>query len=218
MNGLCAVNGCEQIGRLINGVCGMHNYRMKTWGFYGPAESIRPRGRICDVDGCQEKRHSRGLCREHYSRWSRYGDPLGRPSARPRRSCTFGGCSARHWARGYCRKHYRRWHANGTPEPRGPEDRFWAQVEKRGPDECWLWVGATLKGYGRGNWNGEHYYAHRKSWELANGPIPDGLYILHACDNPPCVNPAHLRPGTQAENVRDMVERGRGHWHRRVAS
>jgi hypothetical protein len=73
-------------------------------------------------------------------------------------------------------------------------------------DECWPWLGSrTVNGYGRlGN-----RYAHRLVYEQEVGPIPDGLNVLHSCDNPPCVNPRHLRVGTQADNARDALERGR---------
>jgi hypothetical protein len=96
------------------------------------------------------------------------------------------------------------------------EERFWAKVDKRGPDECWPWAaGRNAKGYGYFHIGGERARsvversAHRASWVLARGPIPDGLYVLHRCDNPPCVNPAHLFLGTHLDNIQDMKAKGR---------
>ena len=91
------------------------------------------------------------------------------------------------------------------------EQRFWAQVRKgRG---CWTWVGnLAAKGYGKIRTAGRGsawLYAHRASWQLHNGPIPNGLCVLHRCDNPPCVNPEHLWLGTWADNNRDMALKGR---------
>ena len=85
--------------------------------------------------------------------------------------------------------------------------RFCDQIYECGPDGCHLWVGKTIpSGYGRFGCRG----AHRVAWELANGrPIPNGLWVLHKCDNPPCVNPKHLYVGTPADNSRDMVRRNR---------
>ena len=89
--------------------------------------------------------------------------------------------------------------------------RFWAKVDIRGPNECWEWTGSRHeKGYGHFWENNKITRAHRKSWEMVNGrQVPRRKQILHSCDNPPCVNPAHLLHGTPAENARDWVERGR---------
>ena len=75
---------------------------------------------------------------------------------------------------------------------------------------CWLWAAATRGGYGAININGKLQSAHRASWELENGPIPEGMHVCHSCDVKSCVNPAHLFLGTQADNMRDRDEKGRG--------
>lgn len=93
------------------------------------------------------------------------------------------------------------------------EDRFWSKVNTRGDDECWPWMGhLNNKGYGMirlGSANRGKVLAHRLSYELAKGKIPEGSVIMHMCDNPACVNPAHLSVGTQKQNMLDKVAKGR---------
>jgi HNH endonuclease len=86
--------------------------------------------------------------------------------------------------------------------------RFWEKVQKT--ETCWVWTGTMeTGGYGRINVGGKWQRAHRVAWELSIGPIQAGLCVCHRCDNPPCVNPAHLFLGTQRDNLRDMVAKGR---------
>lgn len=94
------------------------------------------------------------------------------------------------------------------------EERFWSSVNKKGDNECWEWKGNLERnGYGVFNSIQSHFKAHRCAWEFVNGRIPDGLYICHKCDNRKCVNPSHLFIGTQGDNLRDMVSKGRGNFN-----
>ena len=80
----------------------------------------------------------------------------------------------------------------------------------RMPNGCLVWTGCTIRGYGQFTLHRKTYKTHRLAWSLANAqPVPEGMCILHSCDNPPCCEPSHLRPGTNAQNSADMVAKGR---------
>ena len=86
--------------------------------------------------------------------------------------------------------------------------RFWSHVDKSG--DCWTWTGSTFaSGYGRACVDSRIVRAHRVAWEVTNGPIPKGMWVLHRCDNPPCVRPDHLFLGDRSDNMVDASQKGR---------
>jgi hypothetical protein len=152
----------------------------------------------------------------HYARWKKHGDPLHemRRYVRQDDQCTIEGCTRTPHGRGLCSVHYDRIRTHGeTTDPR--ERKFWAQVDKRGPDDCWPWTGAVQGGgYGTFGATGGRL-AHRVAYEYVIGPIPKSLVLDHLChtrdpqcsDGVSCVhrrccNFLHLEPVSRRENVR----------------
>lgn len=129
-----------------------------------------------------------------------------------KRTCAIENCARPYWAKGYCNLHWARVRRTGSPGdpvklPLG--DLVWSRVDRRSISECWEWLGhRDSQGYGRlSNRRLGTFLAHRLVFHLTYGYLPP--VVRHVCDNPPCVNPTHLLPGTQADNTQDMARRGR---------
>ena len=149
------------------------------------------------------------------------------------KSCVVTGCTNKYRAKGMCGTHWRINKFYGTPTPlcwcgepaqtNGGNQgasllcqshtltaRFWEHVDIKSDDECWEWQGSrTAAKYGLMYWNGELQYVHRLSLEFDGRPVPNRWHACHVCDNPPCVNPKHLFPGTPKDNMLDKVSKGR---------
>ncbi len=179
----------------------------------GPWYDLRRRPNMakhtCSVEGCERKHLARGWCSTHYGQWWK-----------SKRTCSIGGCEAPHLAQGWCSAHYWRFRKHGNPLASIPllprsmsaDERFYAHVDRGGDEDCWLWKAyRNSDGYGVMRRGQRTEHAHRVAWEIASGPVPNGIHVLHHCDNPPCVNPAHLFLGTHQENMDDMYAKGRSY-------
>lgn len=175
----------------------------------------------CSIDACEGKHYGRGLCQKHYLRQWKHGDPTITLRAREHpATCTVEGCDKVYASRGLCSLHQHRMRTHGdVSKVAGTApvlERFWAKVDTSGgPDACWPWTGSRYaKGYGSFRVTHDRAVtASRFAYELANGPLADGMFALHSCDNPPCCNARHLRAGTAEENTAEMVSKGRARNH-----
>lgn len=131
------------------------------------------------------------------------------------KTCTIYGCSDGAYAKTMCKRHYKQLARTGVAKPgtKGmhgtPQERFWNYAQRGEPGECWNWTGNKDKdGYGSLRSLTTQIRAHRLSYEMHNGAIPDGHVVRHSCHNPSCVNPGHLLTGTQQDNVNDTMQAG----------
>jgi hypothetical protein len=131
------------------------------------------------------------------------------------RICSIGNCERERTARGLCLMHYKRAQKDGSigshigPRSIAAIERLFERVDKL-PAGCWVWTGSVVGyGYGQIKVNGRQLKTHRYVYEQLVGDIPDGMFVCHKCDNPPCCNPDHLFLGTPRDNTQDMVQKGR---------
>lgn len=160
------------------------------------------------------------MCEKHYKKWRRAQTELP-PVPTRRNACSVDDCTGDAWGHGYCRKHYERWQRTGSTDllpVRSLDQRLAEDINYDGPlpehmpdaGPCWLWGGTRDKwGYGKITIRQVKQSVHRVVYRELVGPIPDGLTLDHLCRNPPCCNPDHMEPVTNAENVRRMRA-----WHR----
>lgn len=167
---------------------------------------------ICAIDCCDHVSVARGFCHKHYKRWQVHGDPI--KTLLPRdRICKIDGCLKPHSSIGYCAMHERRWRRYGRDHNvlnrfDSMQSAYDSQVIKG--DGCWGWTGSTNgPGYGVVISCGKMEFIHRYSYIIHYGDLSDGDQVCHHCDNPICSNPDHLFKGTQKDNVRDCIRKGR---------
>jgi hypothetical protein len=206
----CSVESCDRPA-VARSWCATHWKRWKKHGDPLFGGELAPSGRGgCKVAGCETPADVSGYCPSHRGRVERHGDAL--KGRRPRGSkptpCKLDECEKPSSARGLCEGHYRRLMSYGDPRAgdvsplrgKSVEERFWHYTEKRRADQCWPWLaGKNRKGYGMLQvGSADNRAAHRVSYELAFGSIPEGMQIHHTCENKACQNPAHLvamKPG-----------------------
>lgn len=130
--------------------------------------------------------------------------------------CSVENCENQSLIKGMCNKHYLRFRRFGSTDDNWRThaplwQRFLRKIDKT--EDCWVWLGnKSRSGYGsiqEGGKGSRTVAAHRLSYEMHKGPIPDGLVVMHSCDNPACVNPDHLSLGTFKDNTADMIAKGR---------
>lgn len=162
--------------------------------------------KICDFDTCDRKVYSKGLCSTHYQQRisGKELTPIRRYSLREKEICKFNGCDRIHNAKGYCSAHYLQLINGKTLKPlsgraMSTHERFEEKISSK--DGCWIWCGAKgNSGYGTFSLEGRMVGAHRVSYMLYVGEIPEGMEVDHICHNAPCVNPDHLRILTREQN------------------
>ena len=169
--------------------------------------------KACSVDGCDGKHKGYGYCDKHYQRFKRHGDVS---VYFKKKQCSVDGCVDVYYGKGFCSKHYQRWtDHNDVNHVRDSKfknhlEAYLHCVVDNGTDKCWGWKGHRHDfGYGVLPYKKDKIKAHRFSYSHYVGKIPEGMYVLHKCENPICSNPNHLFVGTNLDNINDCIKKGR---------
>lgn len=170
--------------------------------------------KTCIGPQCVRPVQAKNLCKAHYLQMSRKGEI--KPLRVPRTTCKHEACLNAHHALGYCSTHHGQFKKYGKTYDIGElyhqakgghetiEQFFWARVRKT--ISCWEWTGSIIKGrmnYGWVSRYGHEQLAHRLSYKLKHGEIPDAMVVDHRCHNTICVNPDHLRLATPSQNAQN---------------
>lgn len=163
----------------------------------------------CSVDGCDKAHYAKGLCSKHYQRVKATGEI--NLTEFPK-TCSVIRCGGEVHGKGLCVKHYTRLIRHGTIETKivvGNDELRLLENSHIDENGCRVWDKFKKNGYGVTLLNGKLEQAHRASWMVFVGSIPDGMQLNHNCHNKACINIEHLYVGTQKENVKDMDVAGR---------
>lgn len=173
----------------------------------------------CKVEDCKNIHLAKGYCHNHYEKFGQT------------KKCKIDECDKNHHAKGYCVTHYTRLRKNGDQVIHQRWAKDYISLEdylnknhRKDDGGCWLWTGSlSRRNYGFvGNFSMAKrigmYQAHRLSFVIHKGAIPEGMFVCHHCDNPPCINPEHLFLGTHADNMQDMKNKGRAPWQKKSKS
>lgn len=166
---------------MARGYCSLHWQHFRYNGEL--ALKIRPiRQKLCKVEGCNRENDEAGLCTMHYIRWNRYGDVGATETSKPNLK---------------------------SSEPERVK-KWLSSRYKIMPNGCWEWTGRTNFGYGMMKLDNKEISASRVTAFLYHGLIfGSGIHALHRCDNPPCINPDHIFLGTNLDNIKDRIAKGR---------
>ena len=165
--------------------------------------------KACSVNQCERKHNSKGFCELHYYRFKKYGDPLKTSIIK---NCKINDCDKKHSGHGFCSKHLDEFNKKNSSPLNDEEMKDFLHKRSKVNDKtnCIEWYLGKNKGYGCFKRNGVTYAAHRISYELYKGKIPEAMFVCHHCDNRSCINPDHLFLGTNQDNMIDMRKKGRG--------